>query len=682
MSRNTTLRVASLTQSSGVELNAYLIADSKPTRQDQKLKTLSEYVQQYPSGWKKRLELANLLYEIGHIEQAVEEYRQVLDRQQPPSIGVHLQLAKLLQLMGQEVEAIAVYESALANARNQATRQHISGSIAVCRGDTQAAILAFESAASLEPDNAAHWLALGQVQMGRGDAVAALRGFDAVLSLHPEDIVASIGSYDALVAVGNVRPAQRRLSKALEVAPGDFGVLKRLADTRCRMRLVSGEEGKQTKKTIASVLQLAPDAADGHELLAYYHLFRGESANGVAVLEGFTEEHPNHPRGWYSYGRYLFHTGEYQRAAAAMLEAYRLYPQDCEIYRALCEILSVISPPVSLDPPQPPLKRGELEQAKSSPSRGELEEAKPSNCKGGTPLKVPLFKGDLGGSHRPLKVPLDPPQPPLTRGELEQAKSSNCKGGTPLEVPLVKGDLGGSHRRLKVPLDPPQPPLTRGELEQAKSSNCKGGTPLEVPLVKGDLGGSNNQVTLASIVEEMLDRFPDRWSVWTTAGRVLVESFQEIDRGCAVSVRGTQLEPQLPEAWFCHGRVLALAGKHREGVEALAQGWQLLPEDGGYLQSVSAAVWLGESYGVLGDEVASRKWLEKACQFRELMEFDPAMAGYWQGRALLGLGDVTEAVEAYRGALSRRLLYPFHGEVEEAVKRLKGKRRKGSRAKA
>ncbi|MEG3938298.1 tetratricopeptide repeat protein [Microcoleus sp. S36b_A3] len=566
MSRNTTFRVVSIAQSSGVELNAYLVGDSKPTRQEQKLKTLSEYVQQYPSGWKKRLELANLLYEMGHIEQAVEEYRQVIDRQQPPSIGVRLQLAKLLQLMGQEVEAVAVYESASANARNEATRQHISGSIALCRNDTQAAILAFESAASLEPDNAAHWLALGQVQMGRGDAVAALRAFDTVLSLNPDDVVALIDSYDASQAVGNVRQAQRRLSKVLEVAPGDFRALKRLADTRCRMRLVSGEEGKQTKQIISSVLQLAPDAADARELLAYYHVFRGESANGVGVLERFTEEHPNHPRGWYSYGRCLFHTGEYQKAAEAMLKAYRLYPQDCEIYRALCEILPAASPPVPLDPPSAPLK--------------------------------------------------------------------------------------------------------------------KGGTSLKVALDQGDLGGSNRQVTLTSIVEEMLDRFPERWSVWTTAGRVLVESFQEIERGCGASVRGTQLEPQLPDAWLGHGRVLALAGKHREAVEALVQGWQLLPKDGGYLQSVSAAVWLGESYRVLGDEVASRKWLEKACHFRELMEFDPAMAGYWQGRALLGLGDVTEAVEAYRSALSRRLLYPFRGEVEEAVKRLKGKRRKGDRAKA
>ncbi len=69
---------------------------------------------------------------MGRIEQAVEEYRQVIERQQP-LIGVRLQLGKLLQLMGREVEAVAVYESALANARNEATRQHISGAIAVCR---------------------------------------------------------------------------------------------------------------------------------------------------------------------------------------------------------------------------------------------------------------------------------------------------------------------------------------------------------------------------------------------------------------------------------------------------------------------------------------------------------------------------------------------------------------------
>lgn len=535
MSKNTVPCVVSLTQSFGVELNVYLVLDQKPTRQEQKLKTLNQYVQQYPSGWKKRLELANLLYAIGHWEQAVEEYRQVIERQ-PLLIEVWLKLGKILQLIGQESEAVAAYESALLITRNEPTRQHIRGAIAVCIGDSQGAIAAFEFAATLEPDNVAHWLALGQVHMAKEDAIAALRAFDAVLSLHSDDIIALINSYDALMAVGNVREAGRRLSKVGELAPDDFRLLKRQIDNRCRMRLVSDDEGKQTKHMISYALRLAPGAADIHELLAYYHLFRGEWAKGVGVLAKFTQEHPNNPSGWYYYGRCLFHMGEYQGAAQVMLKVYHLYPKDCEIYRALCEIL------------------------------------------------------------------------------------------------------------LPVEMTFPSASLLRKE-------------------------GENT--TLASIVEEMLERFPEHWSVWATAGRVLVERFQEIERGCSVSAKGTQLQPKLADTWFRHGRVLALAGKHREAVEALSQGCQLLPEAGSYLPSVSAVVWLGENYRVLGNDVASRRWWQEACQLaQELMELDPAMACYWQGRALSGLEDVSGASEAYRSALSQQLLYPARAEVEKALKRL------------
>ena len=52
------------------------------------------------------------------------------------------------------------------------------------------------------------------------------------------------------------------------------------------------------------------------------------------------------------------------------------------------------------------------------------------------------------------------------------------------------------------------------------------------------------------------------------------------------------------------------------------------------------------------------------------MEFNRAIADYWRGRALAGLGDVMGASEAYCVALSRQLLYPARGEVKEALKRL------------
>lgn|GEM_PF-4525323 len=99
---------------------------------------------------------------------------------------------------------------------------------------------------------------------------------------------------------------------------------------------------------------------------------------------------------------------------------------------------------------------------------------------------------------------------------------------------------------------------------------------------------------------------------------------------------------------------------HRQAVEALEQGWQLLPAT-----SVSAAVWLGKSYQVLGGERASRRCWQEACQLvKELMEFNPATAYYWQGRVLEELGDGLGAMEAYRNALTQHLLYPARKEVK------------------
>ncbi|PHV63123.1 Eco57I restriction-modification methylase domain-containing protein [Cyanobacterium aponinum] len=167
------------------------------------------------------------------------------------------------------------------------------------------------------------------------------------------------------------------------------------------------------------------------------------------------------------------------------------------------------------------------------------------------PQKVPLSKGDLGGS----SVGIDPPQPPLIRGEKEEENTPLAKGGlrgdtifhfllpdpgmadysdkviktlapdrishikqwqkdfikTPFESEDVEKLIQLSKRinelwlhhaqqlqRMRqqttdpltiwgqeeenaplVGIDPPQPPFVRGEKEQEK-----------VPLIKGDLGGS------------------------------------------------------------------------------------------------------------------------------------------------------------------------------------------------
>ena len=144
-----------------------------------------------------------------------------------------------------------------------------------------------------------------------------------------------------------------------------------------------------------------------------------------------------------------------------------------------------------------------------------------------------------------------------------------------------------------------------------------------------------------------------------------------------VSEQGTHLQPQLADAWFRHGRVLALAGKHPEAVQVLEKGWHILPA-GGYLQSVPGLVWLGESYQVLRDVGASKRSWEAACEgCQELRALNPAAADYWLGRALVGLGDKLGAIQADESALSQQLLYPARGEVQKILQRIKGKGRKG-----
>lgn len=536
MSRITATPLVQLTQPSGVEMNAYLVLDEKPTRQQMKLNTVSKYVQLHPTGWKKRLELAELLYEMGRWEQAVLEYRQVISRQ-PQLMNVRLQLGKLLQLMGKEADAIALYESAKALTQNIATFEHITGLIETCHRRSQDAAKFFERATLLEPENSFHWLALGLTYLETEAPVEALRAFNAVLKLNPNDIGALSHSYDALMAVGDIEEAQQRLQRTLELFPQDLRSLKRSADYRCGRGLVFGKEGKQTFGMIQTMLSIGPDAAYGFDALAQYHLVRGEWKEGVAVLQQFVEEHPNNPSGWYYYAQCLFHTGDYTTASVAILKAYKLYPNDCEIYRALCEIL----PEAGITSPPTPLLPGE---------------------------------------------------------------------GSSLSV-------------------------------------------------------------ISIIVEEMLERFPQRWSVWVTAGRVLVEWFNEREWGCRVSAKAVELQPQLADAWFRHGRVLALAGRHREAVVALEQGWIELPPLGGYGQSVPAAVWLGESYRVLGEEERSRKWWKEACEgAKELMKLNRATAHYWQGRALAGVGDVAGATLAYSVALSGQLFYPMREEVQEVLKGL------------
>lgn len=491
MSRNFASCLVQLSLCSRLDLNAYLVLDKKPIRQEQKLKTLKKYTAQYSSGWKKRLELANLLYEMGRWSEAVLEYKQVIQGQ-PQLIKPRIQLGKILQLINRKDEAIAIYESAAFLAKNEATRQHLTGLIESCKGNMSSAIRNFKMAEALEPQNLAHWLAVGQAQMDIEHPSVALLTFERILDLDPNNYMALLYSHDLLLALGDLPEAEKYLGRAVEVAPQDIQTLKRVITSRCRKRLVFDAAGKQTKKLINDLLKQAPSSPEAHNLLARYYVLRREKQKGLEILEKLSEKYSGNPYAWYYYSLCLFGLSKNEMAADAILRAYKLSStrRDREIYQALCEIL---------------------------PATGRLKELRP-------------------------------------------------------------------------------------------------------------------------IMAEMLDSFPQIWSLWSATGRVLVEHLREIELGCNYSLHGRTLQPRLADAWFCHGKVLSLAGFYTKAIEVITQGWQFLPQEASSLKSVSAAICLGESYQKLGYVESGQEWLRVAYQQAEkLIAFNPEKARYWQEKALAEL---------------------------------------------
>jgi RNA polymerase sigma factor (sigma-70 family) len=308
---------------SGVEKDFHLFLEKRPGRHCQKIKTWRAYVHRHPGGWKKRLELADLLYEAGDWGEAVGGYVHVL-RQRPWETRASLRLGNIWRLVEDWREASEVYERAMVRVRQPSARRHLEGLMALCAHDFSRAAADFREAARLEPENAAHWHGLAEASIKAGRPGESLQAIDQALQMNPGDLVALSAGHAALIAAGKLDEAWQRVERVLELAPNDILALKRLADHRCELGLIKGEPGKQTKSLIRRGLQQAPHAAGLHGSLAAWFIGRGQWRRGLAVLRNYVRQHPNSPIGWCQLAHRLSRRGQSRGAAEALEKALRL----------------------------------------------------------------------------------------------------------------------------------------------------------------------------------------------------------------------------------------------------------------------------------------------------------------------------------------------------------------------
>ncbi len=525
MSPPRTVRMARVVLPSGVERSFDILLDKSWEADEVGAHTLSE---SYPEVWEQQMARASLLQESGRWEEAAGELRRLITRR-PDLTEAHLRLGELLSLSGRSEEARTVYEQALRDVKKESMRRHLRGLIEVSRGRYERAAGEFQQATLLEPHAHQHLHSLGLAHLRAGSYVEALEAFDEVLKRNPEDIVALTFSHDPLMASGRSREAVRRLRRAIKLDTKNAAAITRLIEHRLTLGAVAGVEGQETRRLLHMAERAAADAPEVRELLATYHVRRGEWEEGVSLLLAFVAARPMCPAGWRSLAHTLLRTGAYDEAADVIEKALALHPDDLDIQEAACEVF----------------KRAERPAA------------------------------------------------------------------------------------------------------------------------------------LRRILARMLARRPDRWSIWTTAGLALVGgrgreiTFGDAERACSLSSHATRLRPQLADAWFQHGRVLAAAGRHREAVAALTDGWRLLTEEACDARTLAAAVWLGESCAACGDDVRARAWFETAVRRSpEQAALRPAATHFWHGRALEALGDKTNSVQSYSEALAAHILYPERQEALERLERL------------
>ncbi len=335
------MRLVRVMLSSSREMSFEISFSHRP-QQHSRLETLEKYVRNYPRGWKRRWDLASLLFEMGLWEGALREYRYVIERK-PGLIDAHLYVGQILHLLEREEEAITVYERALLAAKRDGTKHHLAGLIAVCQGRYDTAIIEFQLALLLEPHQTVHRHKLGLIYLRSQTYRQALQVFDECLNINPGDIVALTNSFKPLLSVARTREAEERLARALELDPANTPALKSLTALRSQKGVaVSSEESKLTWQWIHRGIQLAPHSAETRESLAIFHIFRGEWTTGIAMLRKFTEQHPGYPAGWANLARWLFHTGATEAAAQVVTQGCVLHPVHREMQQVACEIFTCI----------------------------------------------------------------------------------------------------------------------------------------------------------------------------------------------------------------------------------------------------------------------------------------------------------------------------------------------------
>lgn len=323
----------------GLQRDETLLLTHLPKRpSERRLAGLKRYVEEHPSGWKKRLEIARLLRLRGELRKAIPHYCFVV-KKQPARLEFWIELVEIYVMLDRDAEAHRALATARDAAPREASKGHLEGVGAMLRRDWTAAEHALRYALELEPANLGHWIALGRMFLRAGQPSKAAATFDQALRIDPESSVLLTLSHDACLAMDRRISAFARVGRAWQADPTNLMALGRLLEARATARLVRGEQGRVSRHQLARLQQGADELARASRCAAVLRLAAGQWGQAQTLTAEFTRTHPRNAMGWLHHAEILQRIGDRAKAIRSLEAALRLDPGSRQVRLGLCRIL-------------------------------------------------------------------------------------------------------------------------------------------------------------------------------------------------------------------------------------------------------------------------------------------------------------------------------------------------------
>jgi RNA polymerase sigma factor (sigma-70 family) len=473
---------------------------------------------------------------------------------------------------------------------------------------------------------------------------------------HPHGWKKHCALADLLYTMGQWPEASAAYQQVVQQRPDCFAVWLRLGEL---WRLSRQDDAAITAYTHAQAL--ASRDATRHHIEGLIALCRRQPGSAAQAFAAATALAPDNPAHWHSLGLTHLHAAQPVAALQAFDEALQRNPDD---------LLALTHSPAALH------AVGHATEAQRRATRALALD--PTNVLALTSLTRHLSRAGQGRgvSGRPLRS--------MLRRALQIAPDSPEVHESLARYHMFRGEWSQGIAVLQT-YTQNHPGSPRGWYYTARWSFRSGAIaeaaaailqahaldPHDAAILQAActiLLAADSRAKATPLLHSMLQQFPEHWRVWTTAGQLWLQGYGKKERACTVAARAPRLQPQLAQAWFQYGHVLALAGRHQEAITAWREGWRWLPAEASQAQALSATTWLGDSYAALGNPAEAHKWWTQAIHLaRQLRQSQPALAYYWQGKALLALGLMANAHQSLHMALQQHLFYPARQEVQNIL---------------